>query len=232
METKETMTKTLKLRHELEKAFMNLCEKVRRSPDVVFDHWLEFILHGWCVNDKPLDFWNYSKEQTQYFIDVYQKWLSAMNEVCQYESWHDFLGELYENCIAGIRRKRGNGQFFTPRHICDLMAAITAGTTKEEKACDPCCGSGRMLLAQHANNPNTYLVAKDLDRTCVLMTACNFLIHGCHGRVEWGNSLTEETHESWEINTLLGTGNPFFGTLPHCYKKTVENAKQNKTLFD
>ena len=220
MEAKETIDKTLKLRHEIEKAFMNLCEKVRRSPDVVFDHWLEFIIHGWCVNDKPLDYWNYSKEQTKYFIEMYQKWLSALNEVFQYEPWYDFLGELYETCVAGIRRKQGNGQFFTPHHVCDLMSKMIGVSQQGEKTCDPCCGSGRMLLARHANNPSAYLFGKDLDRTCVLMTACNFLVHGCRGRVEWGNSLTDEIHESWEINTLLGTDSPIFGAIPHCFKES------------
>lgn len=57
---------------------------------------------------------------------------------------------------------------------------------------------------------NTYLCAEDIDRTCCLMTVCNFLIHGCVGEVIWHDSLSPDTfYDGWKVNeTLAITGLP------------------------
>lgn len=70
---------------------------------------------------------------------------------------------------------------------------------------DNACGSGRMLLAAHANHPTNYCCAQDLDRICCLMTVCNFIVHGVNGEVVWGDGLDPtDFREGWRVNELLG----------------------------
>lgn len=51
---------------------------------------------------------------------------------------------------------------------------------------------------------------EDIDRTCCLMTVCNFLIHGCVGEVIWHDSLNPDTYyDGWKVNERLAiTGLP------------------------
>lgn len=125
--------------------------------------------------------------------------------------WYDAFGELYMSCIAGNARKQSNGQFFTPAHICDLMAELCGSQDNSVELCgDPACGSGRNLLAWHVKHLSSYLCAEDIDRTCCLMTVCNFLIHGCVGEVIWHDSLNPDTYyDGWKVNERLAiTGLP------------------------
>lgn len=115
------------------------------------------------------------------------------------------------SCVAGNTRKRSNGQFFTPPHICDLMVELCGSQDNSGELCsDPACGSGRNLLAWHAKHLNSYLCAEDMDRTCCFMTVCNFLIHGCVGEVIWHDSLCPDTfYDGWKVNEVLAvTGLP------------------------
>ena len=74
---------------------------------------------------------------------------------------------------------------------------------------DPACGSGRTLLAWHVRNIGNYLCAEDIDRTCCLMTVCNFIIHGCVGEVICHDSLDPGSfYTGWKINERLNK-NPF-----------------------
>ena len=207
------------------KAFNDLCQAVRRSADTVFDHWLEFILNGWQVEGEGLKWWNYTPEETMKYKVMYNVLLESMARILTVRDWYDFLGVIYENGVAGLYRKKGGGQFFTPIHVCDLMSKLAGPSKgkKDESICDPCCGSGRLLLAGHAENPEAVVHATDLDRTCVLMTAVNLLLHGCRGTVVWGNSLVpDDVRETWYINPMLGNPDSPLGVLPHCYKETQD----------
>lgn len=57
---------------------------------------------------------------------------------------HDYLGQLYETFF---RYTGGNtiGQYFTPRHIIDMMCEITA-VTPNDIVFDPACGTGGFLI--------------------------------------------------------------------------------------
>ena len=57
---------------------------------------------------------------------------------------HDYLGQLYETFF---RYTGGNtiGQYFTPRHIIDMMCELTA-ITPNDVVFDPACGTGGFLI--------------------------------------------------------------------------------------
>jgi hypothetical protein len=102
------------------------------------------------------------------------------------ETRADLLGDLFQGAITYGE----NGQFITPDSICELIAEMTGG--EGESVCDPCCGSGRMLLASARLNRNREFIGQDVDLRCVRMTAINLALRGLYGYVIWGDSLKQE----------------------------------------
>ena len=195
----------------LERSIASLAYKCKAEVSTIFDDFLTYVIYGFSPGEKSLENWKYGKEETVMFYQMYAEWVQIMNVQVDALGWYDVLGELYMSCVAGNTRKRSNGQFFTPPHICDLMVELCGSQDNSGELCsDPACGSGRNLLAWHAKHLNSYLCAEDMDRTCCFMTVCNFLIHGCVGEVIWHDSLCPDTfYDGWKVNEVLAvTGLP------------------------
>ncbi len=63
---------------------------------------------------------------------------------------------------------------------------------ERKSVCDPCCGSGRMLLAAAEINRSFEFVGQDVDLRCVRMTALNLAFRNLYGYVVWGNTFRLE----------------------------------------
>jgi type I restriction-modification system DNA methylase subunit len=106
------------------------------------------------------------------------------------KSRKDILGDVFQGSITYGEA----GQFLTPEPVCQMMAAMIIGdvdshTGEKKTVCDPCCGSGRMLLAAADLQPHWEFVGQDVDLRCVRMTAINLAFRNLYGHVVWGNSL-------------------------------------------
>lgn len=105
---------------------------------------------------------------------------------------NDLLGEFFQQELTNGR----NGQYFTPFHVCSMMAGMTHGDqeqTNPVKICDPTCGSGRMLLAYGKQSKSlNYYYGIDLDPVCVKMTAINLFLNGLRGEVMCANALAPD----------------------------------------
>jgi hypothetical protein len=105
----------------------------------------------------------------------------------------DVLGDLFQGAITYGEA----GQFLTPEPITRMMAKIsTADFVPEEgktpSVCDPCCGSGRLLLAVAEEHRHWQFVGQDVDLRCVRMTALNLAFRNLYGYVIHGDSLALE----------------------------------------
>lgn len=134
-------------------------------------------------------------------VDIAPRLLAIVINAYEEDPEQDFLGEIYMQLNIGDPRK---GQHFTPYHVAHAMSLMTDGGKEyiEGKGyvsvCDPCCGSGVMLVAKanalRENGINfqtqTLFVGQDLDRTTALMCVVQLSILGCPGYVYIGNSLT------------------------------------------
>lgn len=127
----------------------------------------------------------YSKSDLRHqFPNMLAKLVVEMEERLESDSGNDVLGEYYEENL----RQKGSSQFFTPWHICEFMATITMGESEKMedgnplRVLDPCCGSGRMLVAgAKVNSPDHEYYGIDIDLTCVKMTALNLFLNGVFG---------------------------------------------------
>ena len=145
----------------------------------------------------------YSKDEQNIFPKLAADTVMALEE----NQEQDFLGHIYMNLGLG---SKSTSQFFTPYHICKLMAEVAIGDVIPEikekgytSINDPCCGAGATLIAgvnavknrlekENMNFQNHILVvAQDIDFTVAAMCYIQLSLLGVAGYVKVGNSLTE-----------------------------------------
>ena len=128
------------------------------------------------------------------------------------EKTYDFLSEPYMETMSDAK----SGQFFTPWHLCKMMAHMTMGDINEcldaEKGpvwvSEPACGSGGMVLAiaevakEQNVNPATRLhfVCTDINSATARACYIQLTLAGISAEVRTGNTLTDEV---WESNLTM-----------------------------
>lgn len=164
----------------------------------------------------------------------------------------DTNGDLYEYLLSKIASAGVNGQFRTPRHIIELMVAMTAPTPTDE-ICDPACGTAGFLVAAseyvRANHPSALTDAAqrkhfhssmfhgfDFDNVMLRIGSMNMLMHGVESPdIRYRESLSEGAHGESETYTLILANPPFAGSLD--YEATskdlqrVVKTKKTELLF-
>lgn len=183
-----------------------------------WDIWRDFITMFACSLSNPVDKTHYDDREKMYLriIRKYNKQeqnlfpeLAAHTVMALEENpEQDFLGGIFMELGLG---NGSNGQFFTPYHVCDLMAkvAMDGGVIREVKEKgyitinDPCCGAGATLIAgihearrqlekENLNFQNHILVvAQDIDMTVALMCYIQLSLLGVAGFIKIGNTFTE-----------------------------------------
>lgn len=169
------------------------------SPDKVFHDWLDLAIYAFQRRDPEyLEIMGrYNNKGTMgerpadYFANALGELMRQLQMNCT-----DVLGQIFTEEIT-----RGeNGQFFTPEAVCELMARLQQPEPTGEALnyADPCCGSGRMLIAMQKLVPHGRYFATDIDARCCKMTALNMLFRNATGIVVHGNSLSLEVWRAWE----------------------------------
>ena len=143
----------------------------------------------------------YSKEEKDKFAEIFA-WLVPYLENNQFS---DPLGDFYQYTISN----GAMGQFFTPTHICEMMAELV-GTDQSQVIIDPTCGSGRLVLAglkvARKNNHQPFCFGADLDKTCVKMATVNLIFYGVDGEVACMDSITNKFFFSYKLAPLTKGG--------------------------
>ncbi len=164
----------------------------------------------------------------------------------------DTKGDIYEYMLGKLATAGTNGQFRTPRHIIELMVAITEPTPREVMV-DPACGTcgfpvavGEYLrehhpevlsdpeLREHFNHGLFH--GFDFDTTMLRIGAMNMLLHGVENPdVSYRDSLSEDSAIEENKYTLILANPPFAGSLD--YESTsgklqrVVKTKKTELLF-
>ncbi|MBY4275751.1 SAM-dependent DNA methyltransferase [Rhodococcus fascians] len=164
----------------------------------------------------------------------------------------DTNGDLYEYLLSKIASAGVNGQFRTPRHIINLMVAMTAPTPTDE-ICDPACGTAGFLVAaseyvrekhpsaltdttQRNHFHRSMFHGYDFDNVMLRIGSMNMLLHGIDAPdIRYRDSLSEGASEDTEKYTLILANPPFAGSLD--YEATskdlqrVVKTKKTELLF-
>ncbi|MEB3259182.1 MAG: class I SAM-dependent DNA methyltransferase, partial [Cyanobacteriota bacterium] len=144
----------------------------------------------------------------------------------------DTKGDIYEYMLGKLATAGTNGQFRTPRHIIELMVAMTEPTPRDVMV-DPACGTcgfpvavGEYLrehhpevlsdpdLREHFNHGLFH--GFDFDNTMLRIGAMNMLLHGVENPdVSYRDSLSEDGAIEENKYTLILANPPFAGSLDY-----------------
>ena len=142
----------------------------------------------------------------------------------------DTKGDIYEYMLGKLATAGTNGQFRTPRHIIELMVAMTEPTPRDVMV-DPACGTcgfpvavGEYLREQHPevlSDPELrehfnhgLFHGFDFDTTMLRIGAMNMLLHGVvNPDVSYRDSLSEDGANEANKYTLILANPPFAGSL-------------------
>ena len=164
----------------------------------------------------------------------------------------DTKGDIYEYMLGKLATAGTNGQFRTPRHIIELMVAMTEPTPSDVMV-DPACGTcgfpvavGEYLrehhpeilsdpeLREHFNHGLFH--GFDFDNTMLRIGAMYMLLHGVENPdVSYRDSLSEDSASEENKYTLVLANPPFAGSLD--YESTsgklqrVVKTKKTELLF-
>lgn len=171
---------------KLENAIEAMGAGTGRSFADLFDDFLEMSLAMLCNNPSE-----HQRKLLQSTLSDERKRTAFLTALSAYgeaaENYHDPLGDAFMYRISHGQ----NGQFFTPENVCDLMARVL--DLQNETMTDPCCGSGRFMLAglkvARENGQEPIIYANDLSYTCARMCLLNLLVNCARGEVSCGNSL-------------------------------------------
>ena len=164
----------------------------------------------------------------------------------------DTNGDLYEYMLSKIATAGQNGQFRTPRHIIQLMVAMTAPQPTDE-VCDPACGTAGFLVAasefvrrqhptvmtdehQRRHYHRSMFHGYDFDSTMLRIGSMNMLLHGVEQPdIRYRDSLSEGAAGEEGLYSLILANPPFAGSLD--YESTskdlqrVVKTKKTELLF-
>lgn len=149
----------------------------------------------------------YSRDKLDHFCSM----LACVMQACRLseEDPRDFLGEIYHELELHNKWK---GQFFSPIHVCSLMAEFQMADAEEQLKTkpyitvnDPCAGSGAMFLGyagamrRHKIDYTEKMraVATDIDLKCVHMAYIQLSLYSIPAVVIHGNTLTVEEWSHW-----------------------------------
>lgn len=201
---------------EFEKLFKDITKSVNSNK--VWEEWLDYCIdiNLLTLSSQELDFNGREKE----YFELFKAWCNLMYDEVRKENtlsgvtgWSDYLGTFYEKNVKTSYHAQARGQFFTPLHVCDVMAELTMikKDYSNEFLMDSCCGSGRFILAGHSKEPTIIGYGIDLDSVACKMAVMNAYIHGARCTIINGNSLSMEFIQGWKVNQYLGQLLP----MPH-----------------
>jgi type I restriction enzyme M protein len=153
----------------------------------------------------------------------------------------DTKGDLYEYMLGKIASAGTNGQFRTPRHIIQLMVALTQ-PTPSDVICDPASGTCGFLVvageylrehhkalfrdeAKKRHFHERMFHGFDFDNTMLRIGNMNMALHGVeNANITYRDSLAEDNASDAGTYSLILANPPFAGSLD--YEATAKDLQQ------
>ena len=148
----------------------------------------------------------YDDAEIAKFCEMYV-WLLEWAE----EQMTDMLGYIYMHLELG---SKAHGQFFTPYHVCQMMAKMQKYDGKIIKVNEPSCGAGGNIIAlaealkeQGINyQQKMEVICQDIDTKAVYMTYVQMCLYGIPAIVYQANTLLDPKGLQSVTGKLYSTG--------------------------
>jgi len=103
----------------------------------------------------------------------------AINIIPLLQNPSDYFGAILAEHRGGGKTWNPNAFYPTPHNVCEMMAQMLIGADegdlRKANVCDPCVGTGRMLL--HASNFSMCLYGMDIDQTVCTISKINGVLY-------------------------------------------------------
>ena len=180
----------------------------RHDTRQVFDAFIRLAACAVAAETREAEYLEEVKRWEKPDMDLFAEALAALVAEMETRPFEDLIGGCYMEFAMSSKGQQWNGEFHTPKPICDLMARITLGDMESFPAegpitvCEPACGAGAMILSlAEACSPEVRrrlrVTAIDISRTACDMTFINTTLWGIPTRVIHGNSLSMECWAAW-----------------------------------
>lgn len=182
----------------------------------VYEQWMDYIIE--CFSPKYISSFQFEQHMKQQmeaqplFGQLMLQWLIDNTEAQDRGEMLDWFGQQYEEQLKSKSKAESLGQFYTPMHLCRLMARINGHDLPNPETVtvdDSACGSGRLLIAMeeiirhdYGYSNNRYYTGADIDPMSVRMCALNLMVAGVCGQVLCRDTLRMETFYGYEINEV------------------------------
>jgi hypothetical protein len=190
--------------------FRKILERISHRHDSrrVFEAFTCFAACALAVQTREAEYLEEVKRWEKSDMGLFAEALAALVSEMESRPFEDIIGSHYMEFALSQKGQQWNGEFHTPKPICDLMAQITLGDPAALPAegsitvCEPACGAGAMILSLAQVCPpeirrRLRVTAIDVSRIACDMTFINTTLWGVPTRVIHGNSLSLECWAAW-----------------------------------
>lgn len=179
----------------------------RHDTRKVFDAFTRFAACCLAVQTREAEYLEEAKHWERAELDLFGEALGALIMEMEANPFEDVLGRYYMEFALSSKGQQWNGEFHTPKTVCDLMARIVIDPESLPAEgpitiCEPACGAGAMILSLAEACPpemrrRLRVTAVDISRTACDMAFINTSLWGIPTRVIHGNSLSLECWAAW-----------------------------------
>lgn len=180
----------------------------RHSTRNVFDAFVRFAACALAYGTREGEYLEEAKRWDKAELGLFAEALGALVLEMEIRPFEDVLGRYYMEFALSAKGQQWNGEFHTPKPICDLMARVTLGDVESLPkegpitVCEPACGAGAMILSFGEACPpdvrrRLRVTAMDVSRAACDMAFVNTTLWGIPTRVIHGNSLSLECWAAW-----------------------------------
>ena len=190
--------------------FRKILENISRKHNTrkVFDAFVRFAACALAAQTREAEYLEEVKHWERQDLDLFGKALGALVLEMEGRPFEDVLGGYYMEFALSYKGQQWNGEFHTPKPVCDLMARMTLGDMESLPkdrpitVCEPACGAGAMILSLGEACPpevrrRLRVTAIDISRTACDMAFVNTTLWGIPTRIIHGNSLSLEFWAAW-----------------------------------
>lgn len=199
--------------------FRSLIEQLVRRHDAykVFAAFTNMAACALAHGTRETEYLDEAKRWERDELEIFSHALGALVAEMEAQPFTDLLGGHYMDLALSHKGQQWNGEFHTPKTICELMARVVAGDTPPPgdgpiTLCEPACGAGAMILAYAQALPpdarrRLRVTAIDIGKTACDMCFINTTLWGIPAEVIHGDTLRMKFFASWRNIHWIFRGN-------------------------
>jgi type I restriction-modification system DNA methylase subunit len=189
--------------------FRKILDRISHRHDTrrVFDGFTHLAACALAAQTREAEYLEEAKRWEKPDLELFAEALGALVSEMETRPFEDLIGAHYMEFALSHKGQQWNGEFHTPKTICDLMARMTFNTDSLPTegpitVCEPACGAGAMILSIGEACPpdvrrRLRVTAIDINRTACDMAFINTTLWGIPTRIIYGNSLSNEYWAAW-----------------------------------